>query len=148
MTIMKRLLAILALAVLTLSACGGDSDNGGNSGQEEGSSDGGASSTLSVAAQDFQFSPTELNVEPGAEVTIEFTNEGEAPHTFTSEDVDVDESLDPGGSTTISFTAGESGTIEWHCTIHTSMTGTISIGDGDDAGGSGSSSNDSDSLDY
>jgi plastocyanin len=142
---MKRLLAVLTVSILALSACGGSEDTT-DSEQSDGSG-GAGSAELTVVAQDFQFSPTELNVEAGADVTIEFTNEGDAPHTFTAEDIDVDESLDPGGSTMIEFTAGEAATIEWHCTIHTSMTGTITVGEGSDAG-AGSSSNDSDSLDY
>lgn len=143
---MKRILAILAVTVLTLSACGG-SDDTTDSEQDDGSGGSNSTAELAVAAQDFQFSPAELNVEAGADVTIEFTNEGDAPHTFTAEDIDADESLDPGGSTTIEFTAGEAATIEWHCKIHTSMTGTITVGEGSESG-AGSSSNDSDSLDY
>jgi plastocyanin len=155
MAVSRRLLALSAVALLVLGACGGD-DTGGsdNSGATEdgaaedgGDAASGGSSTLEVTATDFQFSPTELSVEPDSEVTLTFSNEGQAPHTFTAEDLDVDVHLDPGASEEITFTAPPNGSIEWVCTIHPSMTGTIAVGGGssDDTsknGGGGSAPDD------
>jgi plastocyanin len=132
---------VLALTcLLALTACGGGDDDGGSDGD-------GGGSQLEVSAQDFQFSPNSLSVDPGEEVTIVFSNEGEAPHTFTAPDIDADVRLDPGGSEEISFTAPDSGSIDWMCTIHTQMTGTIAVGGGEGAGSGGGGGKDDTSDD-
>ncbi len=141
-----RLLAALSVGVLIFAACGGgDDDASDDSGDSSGGGD-----TLTVAIQDFSFSPNELSVESLADVTIEVTNEGDTTHTFTAASGDFDESLDSGASATVTFTAPDAGELEFHCKIHTDMTGTILIGAGDSSGGGGSEGSDEDStsLDY
>lgn len=143
-----RIVAISAAMLLLFASCGGeepaDSENGTSTGSESSE----ATSQVTVTAQDFSFSPNQIDVEPGAEVEIEVKNSGSASHTFTAEDIDVDERLDPGASATVAFTAPDSGEVSWLCTIHPQMTGMIIVG-GEDSGSSGGSGNDgSDSLDY
>lgn len=140
-----RLLAALSVGLLSFAACGGG-DDADDDGADPGS---GGGDTLTVSIQDFSFSPNELSVESLADVTIEVTNEGDTTHTFTASGGDFDESLDPGGSATVTFTAPDAGELEFHCKIHPDMTGTISIGAGDSSGGGGSEGDkDSTSLDY
>ncbi|MEA2460866.1 MAG: hypothetical protein QOH90_1043 [Actinomycetota bacterium] len=122
-----RVFVVAAALLLFLGACGDKTDSGGDSG----------SRAVTVVATDFQFDTTTLNLEPGEEIDLTFQNDGESPHTFTSDDIEgADLSADPGNSASGTFTAPtEAGTYEFHCSIHpTQMTGEIVVGGGGDAG--------------
>jgi plastocyanin len=85
----------------------------------------GAQGTTPVSIQDFFFSPANVSVEPGTTVT--WVNEGNVPHTVTSDDGQFDSGvLMPGDSYTVMFKG--QGTITYHCAIHPSMTGSVTVG--------------------
>ncbi|HZA20907.1 MAG TPA: cupredoxin domain-containing protein [Actinomycetota bacterium] len=110
--------ALVAIALI-LGACGGDDDGGGDGG--------GGSETLDVTARDFEFAETSLSVPAGEEVEVQFTNEGEAEHSFTVEDLEVEVEADGGESATTTFTA-DAGTYEFHCEYHPDqMTGELTV---------------------
>lgn len=123
----KRTAAMFAVGALSLSACGGSS-----AGKEANTASGGQGSSggnaISVSAVDNEFEPTTLEVTAGEEVTIDFTNNGETIHTFTSEELGFDSgNVAAGDSKTVTFTAPD-GEIEFVCTIHLesdNMVGTI-----------------------
>ena len=108
----------LAAVALALGACGGNGEGGGGGG--------GGGGGVTLSAQDNSFSPSELTV-PSGEVTVEFTNDGENPHTFTSEEAGFDSGeVAPGGSKSVTFEAPDEATA-FECSIHGSsgMTGEI-----------------------
>jgi plastocyanin len=81
----------------------------------------------SVAIEDFYFEPANAAVNPGD--TITWVNEGNHPHTVTADDGRFDsEVLNPGDSFSVTFP--EAGTVGYHCEIHPSMTGSVSVGGG------------------
>jgi plastocyanin len=81
----------------------------------------------SVAIEDFYFEPADAAVQSGD--TIVWTNEGNTPHTVTSDDGQFDsEVLNPGDSFKVTFTGD--GTLTYHCEIHPSMSGSVSVGGG------------------
>jgi plastocyanin len=127
-------LLVLLVAVLTLAACGGGEtpSNGGNEAPEEANEAGagGEGTEVTVTAANFAFSPDELALEPGQEVSLTFVNDDSAPHTFTSEDVGIDVKADAGAEATGTFTAPESGSVDFQCLIHPAMKGTITVGGG------------------
>lgn len=57
--------------------------------------------------------------------TIELVNQDEVPHTFTDENESFDVSISAGESATYTFE--EPGEYSYFCTIHPSMTGTITV---------------------
>ncbi|MGH2806062.1 MAG: cupredoxin domain-containing protein [Actinomycetota bacterium] len=132
---------ILLLAALLLAACGGgdggsNAADGGDTAEEANEAGaGGGGTEVTVTAANFAFSPAKLSLEPGEEVSLTFVNDDSAPHTFTSEDLGVDLSAGAGEDATGSFTAPDSGSVEWQCTIHPAMTGTITVGGGSAQGG-------------
>jgi nitrite reductase (NO-forming) len=119
-----RVVSGAAVMVVLLAACGGGNGGGGGGG-----GDGGATETVEVTTMDNEFEPAEISIPTGAEVTVTVTNEGEAPHTFTSEELDVDSgTIDPGQNADVTFTAPD-GDTEFICTFHESagMVGTITV---------------------
>ena len=120
-----RLFIASISALLVLGAC--SSDPASTSGSSDGAGESGA--TSSISAVDNAFEPEELSLAAGEEVTVTFTNEGDAPHTFTSTELGFDTgSVEPGDSAEVTFTAPDQDTT-FICTIHEAsdeMVGTIS----------------------
>lgn len=81
--------------------------------------------SVQLALQDDMFAPQTLELPADSEVTVEVTNDGGNPHTFTIPSLDVDTgTLQPGDSTQVTFTTPGQET-EFLCRIHSGMTGTI-----------------------
>ena len=125
-----RLVAGLFVLTLVLAACSSD-DGGGSTGTTgttgatgttgtTGGSGGGTDITISG----FAFHPDSITVSGATEVTV--TNDDSATHTFTLDDGSIDETLDPGASTTVTIDVSSS--TGFHCNIHPQMTGTIEVG--------------------
>ena len=97
-----------------------------------------ATSTINIASgtgtnQSLNFNPSSITVVIGKNNTIQFTNSDSALHTvtFTSAPSGVssssisDSSLSAGSSFTITLTTA--GTYQYHCSIHSWMSGTITV---------------------
>lgn len=125
------LLAAGLLATGLLAGCGDDGDDGaadttagGQASDTTEASPAGESAEATITIADFSFGDP-LTVSAGTEVTVE--NDDSATHTWTSVDGLFDERLDSGAST--SFTFDEAGTFEFRCSIHPSMTGSVTVED-------------------
>lgn len=85
---------------------------------------GSAAGDVAVAIADFAFNPAEISASVGQ--TVSFTNSDAAPHTAT---------LDEGSCTTPNLSQGlasgltfsAAGTYPYHCNVHPSMKGTITV---------------------
>jgi plastocyanin len=119
----KILVVGVALVALLGVACGGADDGGGDAAGDTGGDTGGGSVTLSAA--EFAFSPTSLTVAAGD--SIEFTNEDDAEHSFTSEDAGIDQDVAASSSTTIDTGDVEPGTYDFICKYHDTMKGTLEV---------------------
>ena len=117
----RTLLALVGATLLLAGACG--SDEGGDTGAA-------VENTVNVEAFDFYFEPTSLNVDVGAEVTVDFTNSGSVEHSWTSTDLDVEVEAGAGEESSVTFVApAEPGSYDYFCEYHPDdMQGTISIG--------------------
>src|SRR3954453_21122982 len=119
------LVFLLLSATAALAACsssgGGSSDKapvdlGGtvtNKGTATASGD-----SLKIVAADFYFQPTFIQAKPGAQLSLEITNDGSSPHTFTSTQLGVDQQIAPGQSATVKVTVPANGFAEFHCNFH------------------------------
>jgi plastocyanin len=155
------LVAPALVVVMALASCGDDdgadvreSGAGSGSGSESGSASGTASGQppvslegnvndhgageieddeLELALDDNYFAPTFARGTPGAEVTVELVNEGNASHTFTSDALGVDEELGGGDSTSVTITLPEEGAVEFVCRFHEGqgMKGAFFFNEGD-----------------
>ncbi len=79
-----------------------------------------------VSIQNFAFSPASLTVKKGT--TVKWTNHDDIAHTV----IESDNKAGPGSpllakDQTYSFTYNEVGTFAYKCSIHPSMTGTITV---------------------
>ncbi len=86
------------------------------------------SGTTPVTIQDFNFSPSSVTV--SANAIVQWTNNGPSTHHVVSTTVPVNGSFDssdmiPGTSVCFQFTTA--GTYNYHCSIHTIMTGTVTV---------------------
>jgi plastocyanin len=126
-----KLLAALAAMVMVVTACGSDPENDGGDNGTDAQPEGGGTELL-VEAHDFRFEVQGALPEPGEDVTVRLVNQGEAPHTFSSEDVDLNVEADPGGEGEGTFTVPDGGTVAFQCDIHPDQM-TISLTSGESA---------------
>jgi plastocyanin len=151
---LRKLLAVpLVLLAVFVFACGGDDDDDDGGGTPAANptaaatspatsptqapsganpTPGGATgggSPLEVTIADFSYDPAELTIEAGVESTIQVTNGGSFPHTFTIDDVTDSGRLDGGNQGFVSFTVDEPGEYEFYCTVHGAdrMSGTLTV---------------------
>lgn len=100
------------------SSCGkskSSTNTGGNGG--------GTSNTISIA--NMAFGPLSLSVKAGTTVTWK-NNDGFA-HTVTSNDGTSFNSGTLAGGASFSYTTTTAGTYNYHCNIHSGMTGTLIV---------------------
>ncbi|MDQ4094716.1 MAG: cupredoxin domain-containing protein [Actinomycetota bacterium] len=138
-----RLVAGVFAAALVLGACGGGSDGGGGDpaageipeneqptdentdAATSGKCGGSGGEAVKLVASQFQFQPSELAAAAGEQVTVEFTNDDDVPHTFTITDLECDTGSVAGGDTAkLSFTMPDSD-MPFVCVIHPDMQGTL-----------------------
>lgn len=117
----RWLIAVVASVGLLAAAC-----SSGNDGSTTPTTGGGAvvPGTAKIGIADLAFEPSTLTVASGA-TTITVTNSDTVTHTFTLDDGSVDETIDPGQS--VDVTVNITATTGFHCSIHTSMTGTLQV---------------------
>ncbi len=78
-----------------------------------------------VSIVNFAFSPTSITVRKGE--TIVWTNKDSTPHTVTGGTNGDINSLPLSQNQTYSFAFDKTGTFSYHCKIHPSMKGTITV---------------------
>ena len=94
-------------------------DTGSDSGETGSNSGGSDDVALKVSVANYQFSPATVKVDSGEAIELTNTNP-QTPHTFTVDGEDIDVSLDPGSSTTVTIDLPP-GTYPFECTFHSSM---------------------------
>jgi plastocyanin len=164
-------LALVLALGLVATACAeeqvaGGGGGGGGGGQEEGgtatiagqeatshgSEDVTGTDEVELELDDFYFEPTVLEGEAGQTLTVSMFNEGDAAHTFTIDELQIDEELQPGDEgVTAEVTFPDSGALVFYCRFHVGggMLGGLSVGgdlnaaSGASGGGSGDGDTDS-----
>jgi plastocyanin len=135
---MRRLLITLASAIVLVAAgCGGGSSGSSSSSSTSASSAPASSSpapsssgsVVKVVMKNIQYSPKTITVKKGT--TVEWTNDDSLNHdvtkasgpgpAFTSGTGNI------GSGGTYKQTFNVAGTIQYHCTVHPGMTGTIVV---------------------
>jgi plastocyanin len=132
--ISRRLLVAVAAGTLTLAACSSGTpaaSTGAGASVAPASVASGCTPSAAVtgtptadAIADFSFTPAALTVAKGGTVT--WTNGGAATHTVTADDSSFD-SCNLASAATFTMKFDTAGTVAFHCKIHPSMKGTITV---------------------
>ena len=103
----RTLFFVAALAVIALFvvACGGGASSGG----------GGNAANITVNLTEFKFDPAEVTVNAGQTVNLTMVNKGSIVHTWVIAGANIKFSVDPGKSSTKTFTAPKAGTYDITC---------------------------------
>jgi plastocyanin len=113
-----RSFAVAVLVTAFVAACG---SSGAGQGQPV--------ATNAVTIADDSFSPTAIKVGKGTSVT--WTTTGSDGHTVTADDSSFDSSNGSGATlaagSTFSHTFAAAGTFAYHCKVHSSMHGTVTV---------------------
>jgi plastocyanin len=81
--------------------------------------------TISGIAGGMSFSPNPATVRVGQ--TVAWRNNDGTTHTATQDSGAFDTRSIPGGATSAPITMSSAGTLDYHCTFHPSMVGSISV---------------------
>jgi len=130
----RKLMALFVVGVLALAACGSDeptvddvagSPEATEEAEEspEGEDHGTETFTeenfsLEMELDDFYFEPTTVKAPGGSTAKLMFFNEGDQPHTFTIDSLDVDEELEPDARREITVELGTDSRTEFYCRFH------------------------------
>lgn len=126
-TLLSVFTASLIAVTFIAGACSGDDGASTETGSTETATETGGEvvpGSAVIAIADLAFSPTTLTVASGS-TDIEITNADSVDHTFTLDDMSVDETIPAGGSATVTVDLTESS--GFHCEIHPSMTGALQV---------------------
>ena len=116
------LASAFCMAAVIFLAC---SKSGSGYGNNNGNNNGGNNTGNSVSIKNFAFSVSSLSVKSGTTVT--WTNNDATTHTVTADDGSFDSgNIAPGASFSHTFNAA--GAIAYHCSIHTTMTANVVVG--------------------
>ena len=137
MSTVSRSSLLVAVAVLAVGAVGcGSSSNKSSSGSTTASSTPGTTTASTSAAasgagdnitiQNFKFSPDPLNVKQGGKITVAILDDG-VPHSVTADDGSFDTGIFMKSSGPKTITASKTGSIKYHCQVHSFMKGTIDV---------------------
>lgn len=124
---------VVSVVTLACAACSDSSGYGNNGGSGNPPPPGG--SIVSIAVQDYSFSPSSRSVSVGT--TVRWTNNGPSAHTSTSNASAWNSGTlaapsggsygggSAGGSYQYAFSTA--GSYSYHCNFHSQMTGTITV---------------------
>jgi plastocyanin len=108
-------LAVILVVAVVATACGGGTSS---------SSTTAAGGGPQVVMKGFAFSPASITVKVGESVT--WTNQDSATHTVTADNGEF-KSADIAAGATYTFKFDKAGTYPYHCSIHSSMKGTVVV---------------------
>lgn len=125
---MRKLLVVLAALVFVGAACSEESGVVGTEPPEATATavinDHGTETFTSEAFEveleldDFYFEPTFIKAPGESTAMLRLHNEGGAQHTFTIDDLEVDETLEPGATKEITVELGTETRYEFYCRFH------------------------------
>jgi plastocyanin len=109
---------------------GGSIEIAGQAATDHGSMDVTGTEEVDLEMDNFNFEPTVLEGEAGQTLTFELENEGDVTHTFTIDELEVDEEVQPGDKGEAEVTFPDSGALVFYCRFHQSggMLGALSVG--------------------
>jgi plastocyanin len=124
---LMRYIAIPALVIASLlvASCSDDDEATPGSGQTD---EPAKTIEVDMTIEDFSFDPAVIDADLGDEILVGLHNDGEQQHTFTISEFLVDETLESGQDTDVTFVPSEAGEFTFFCRNHPdTMQGTLTI---------------------
>jgi plastocyanin len=122
----KSTILAALLVASTAAACSSDDtqsdDAGGSQAAAGGQGCDAPVETAKITIADLAFHPNCFELPPGAD-TLRVQNTDDVDHTFTMNEVELNEGIDPGESAAVDVSAINDGVWPFHCSIHPQMTG-------------------------
>jgi plastocyanin len=115
-----RLVAVAGAILLVVGIVAAVADLFRTSRPATATSEGGGRAEVRLNARDFNFAPHAVVVPNGRTVTIVLLDESLHSHTFTSPEMGVDVTLEPGESRTFTVNVHEAGQYGFYCRFHQS----------------------------
>jgi len=120
------LLAMLAVVALAIAGCGGGDGSSSTPAATATTSGGsGGGGAVAVTMKDIAFSPQSVQAKVGQK--IDWTNDESVAHNVTATSGASFRSSDFSQGGTFSYTPTRAGTIDYVCTLHPGMDGTIVV---------------------
>lgn len=123
---MSKLMLSITLVFITsafvILACGKSGDDGYGNNNNNNNNNGSGANNISI--YNMSFGTGSLTVKAGT--TVKWTNNDNMTHTVTADDSSFDSGNIAAGGT-YSHTFSTAGTYKYHCTLHSGMTGTVTV---------------------
>src|SRR4051794_10314315 len=118
---MRLITMLVACLVLVLAGCGGGDDSGG------GGSGGGSSSgdTVTIDMKNIKFAPQDATVKVGQ--TVKWINQDTVDHDVQAKSGAGFKSGLFGNGKSFEWKADKAGTVNYVCTVHPGMVGTLNV---------------------
>lgn len=126
----RRLVPLLLLPALALTACGGSSDDGpSTAGAVTAAGEPSAQTATVIGNNKLTFVPETVQAKVGT-LALSMTIEGGVPHDLEFEDASLGKPIPliTMGTGTSSYTFSKPGTYDFECTIHRGMVGQVVVG--------------------
>lgn len=114
---------LVIISVSLVLSCSKDSSSYGSNNNNNNGGGSGTGNTISMYGM--AFSPASKTVAKGT--VVKWVNNDSYAHTVTSDDGVSFSSGNIAGGKSYSYTANTPGTFNYHCTIHSGMTGTLIV---------------------
>jgi plastocyanin len=99
---------LLLIVIFTVTACGDDDEDDGDSPFRQ-----------QIIMEDFRFVPDRHSVLTNRAIPVDLENMGTVAHTFTIDELGIDEELEPGERASV--TIEENGDWPFYCRFHRTM---------------------------
>jgi plastocyanin len=126
-----KMAIVAAGSALVLAACGssGGANGGGTSCAPTGGSSSGSGTAVVKVVSDpntvGKFDPSTVTVTAGQSVEWDFADSSGTPHTVTANDGSFDSCSQTSGKFVVTFS--KAGDVQYHCTLHAQMLGTVKV---------------------
>ncbi len=117
--------AVMASLVMVMAVFAACSNNNSSNNPMSPNPNPGPTGSNAVNISGFAFAPATITVKAGDKVT--WTNKDSTAHTVTSDDGRFASSGTLSQNQTYTVTFGTAGTFAYHCSIHPTMTGTVTV---------------------
>lgn len=128
--LLRRITPLAAVAALAIAGCGGD-DNGGDSSSSStadtsaATTSGSGGGAVQIHMKNIAFDPKSVTVKVGQKV--EWVNDDTVDHDVVATKGEDFKSKTFGKDGTYSYTVEKAGTIEYVCSLHPGMDGTLTV---------------------